>query len=127
MFAVGDKVIAEYKSGEYIGEIIELTPSNKLAVRIASVMKHPDQGDLHHPMQGDAQRFMQRRALAFGEIALIVPHNARPYEGHVPAYEASLKDSVDREKRRLEQLALWAKRSLVELEGLEKDYGFVRD
>jgi len=124
MFEVNDWVLAEYNTGEYIGQIIELTPSGKLAVRIAAILKHPDQGDLHHPMQGDARRFFQRKALAFGEIALIVPRSARPYDGQVPDYESSLQEAFDREKRRLEQIALWAQRSLAELDGLRKDYGF---
>lgn len=123
MAHVGDVVRAIYNSGEYIGEVVEITASNKTAVKIAAVIKHPDQGDLHHPMKGDARRFFQRKALAFGEIALVPFHDLRPYSGEIPDYQASLLNALNRETERLQQIELWAHRSLLELADLRKEYG----
>jgi len=124
MATVGDWVVAEYNSGVYVGEVVEITHSGKAAVRIEAVLKHPDQGDLHHPQKGDAKRFFQRRALAHTEIALVPQHYLQAHTGEVPDYEASLRTALEREERRLEQIELWAHRSLDELKGLRKDYGF---
>jgi kinase-associated protein B len=124
MVQVGDQVIASYNSGEYFGEVVELTPSNRFAVKILAVIKHPDQGDLHHPMKGDARRFFQRRALAYSEITLVDTSSLRPYNGDIPEYQASLLQALEREMKRVQQIELWAHRSLDELKGLAADYGF---
>jgi len=124
MVQVGDQVIAGYNSGEYYGEVVELTPSNRYAVKILAVIKHPDQGDLHHPMKGDARRFFQRRALAFNEITLVDASSLRSYSGEIPDYQSSLLNALNREMIRVQQIELWAHRSLDELKGLAADYGF---
>jgi len=124
MVQAGDQVIAVYNTGEYIGEVVEITPSNRYAVKVLAVIKHPDQGDLHHPMKGDAKRFFQRRAHAFGEITLVEASGLRPYRGEVPDYKASLLNALNREMNRVQQIELWAHRSLDELQGLASDYGF---
>lgn len=124
MVQVGDRVIAAYNSGEYYGEVVELTPSNRYAVKILAVIKHPDQGDLHHPMKGDARRFFQRRALAYSEITLVDTPSIRPYSGEIPDYQVSLFNALNKEMKRVQQIELWAHRSLDELKGLAADYGF---
>lgn len=124
MIQVGDQVVTTYNSGEYIGEVVEFTASGRSAVKVLSVLKHPEQGDLHHPMKGDARRFFQRRALAFGEITLIDIPNLRQFDGEVPDYQASLHNSLNRELKRVQLIELWAHRSKDELVGLYKDYGF---
>ncbi|MFC0214673.1 sporulation phosphorelay system protein KapB [Paenibacillus chartarius] len=119
---VGDTVIAEYKSGRYIGTIVELTNSRKAAVQIAAVVKHPEQGDLHHPMQADVPLFHQRKALAHREIALMPLNTVERYDGPVPEYDESLRESVDLHKQELDQLKRWAERALAEMEALEQEY-----
>lgn len=54
----GQIVTASYKTGEYIGEVIELMSTGKAAVRILAVVKHPAQGDLHNPMNRTCRSFM---------------------------------------------------------------------
>ena len=73
----GDLVKASYKSGEYIGEIVEMTRS-KAAVKVLAVLKHPAQGDLHHPYEVDGVMFMQRKALSYQEIALMPQYSCLP-------------------------------------------------
>ncbi|KIL40177.1 kinase [Gordoniibacillus kamchatkensis] len=121
-FKAGDIVVAEYKSGRYIGRIVELTSSRKAAVEIMAVARHPQQGDLHHPMQADVGLFHQRRALAHKEIALMLLTTIEPYRGSVPDYADSLRHAVQSHKQELNQLQRWAERALAEMEALEKDY-----
>lgn len=119
---VGDFVAAEYKSGRYIGRIVEMTNTRKAAVEIMAVAKHPEQGDLHNPMQADVALFHQRRALAHREIALMPLATIEPYRGPVPDYAESLQRAVQTHKRELDTLQRWAQRALTEMETLEKEY-----
>jgi kinase-associated protein B len=121
-YQVGDLVTAEYKTGRYIGRIVELTSTRKAAVQIAAVVKHPEQGDLHNPMQADVAFFHQRRALAHNEIALMPLPTIESYEGPVPDYRESLRRALQQDKRELDNLRRWAERALAELEQLEKEY-----
>jgi kinase-associated protein B len=121
-FQVGDLVVAEYKSGRYIGRIVELTNARKAAVEIAAVVQHPEQGDLHHPMQADVAMFHQRRALAQREIALMPLPAIEQYDGPVPEYEQSLRQAVARQKQELDQLRRWSERAISELAALEREY-----
>ncbi|WP_159883570.1 kinase-associated lipoprotein B [Paenibacillus puerhi] len=118
----GDIVKASYKTGEYIGEVVELMESGKLAVRILAVSGHPTQGDLHNPMDPDVPFFHERRALAYQEIALMPPQTVRPYHGAVPEYKASLLQALDQEHARLDRMRRWAQRCQDELEKLKRDY-----
>ncbi|MCS7461111.1 kinase-associated lipoprotein B [Paenibacillus doosanensis] len=120
--AIGSLVTAEYKTGEYIGEIVEMSSASKAAVKILAVLKHPTQGDLHNPMNPDVAFFHQRRALAFGEIALMPLYTIKPYRGEVPDYAGSLKKSLDLELHMLRQTVKWAERSIQELEQLKSEY-----
>ncbi|MGG1520232.1 sporulation phosphorelay system protein KapB [Paenibacillus oryzisoli] len=125
---IGDLVTAEYKTGMYYGEVVELTNSMKAAVKILAVNIHPTQGDLHNPMDPGVPFFHQRRALAHQEIALMPLSTIRPYAGAVPDYKASLHSALQDQMAKLAELekkpeyAAWAKRSLQELEQLHQDY-----
>lgn len=119
---VGSIVSAEYKTGEYIGEVVELSSSSKAAVKILAVSKHPTQGDLHNPMNPNVAFFHQRRALAFQEIALMPLYTVKPYNGSVPEYKASLEKALLSEIHGLQQTIQWAQRCVQELEQLKKDY-----
>lgn len=120
--AVGDLVRASYKTGEYIGEIVELSGSPKAAVKILAVVNHPTQGDLHNPNDASVAFFHQRRALAYQEIALMPLSTIVAYSGAVPSYPDSLKRAVEAQIHELTNLEQWAKRSLQELEQLHKEY-----
>jgi kinase-associated protein B len=120
-FNPGDRVIAAYKSGEYIGEIVELRPS-KAAVQVLAVLKHPDQGDLHHPMEADVSMFHQRRALSHREVALVPMNSLRRYDGPIPEYRESLLTAIERDIQTLEKTKKWIERSLRELDALYSDY-----
>jgi kinase-associated protein B len=121
-FQGGDIVSAEYKSGRYVGRIVEITNTRKVAVQILAVLKHPVQGDLHQPMQADVPFFHQRRALAHNEIALMPLQTIERYDAPVPDYKESLRSAVLHDKRELDNLRRWAERALTELEQLEKEY-----
>lgn len=120
---VGDLVIAFYKSGEYVGELVQLgTPKSK--VRVLAVRKHPKQGDLHHPNRADVGYFDQRRALAYREVANVFTSQLKPYpEAEAPDYQASLKEALLREMEDMRQLNNdYGRRSLEELTKLAADY-----
>jgi kinase-associated protein B len=121
-FSVGDKVAAVYKTGRYIGEIVELTGTSKAAVKILAVIEHPTQGDLHHPMEANVSMFHQRRALAFQEIALMPIATIAPFEGSIPEYKQSLKRALDTEIQKLTELETWSRRSLEQLTQLQNEY-----
>ena len=119
----GTLVTASYKSGEYIGEIVELYPPRVAVVKILAVQKHPAQGDLHHPFATDVPLFHQRRALSYQEKASAPLASIRLYIGEVPAYKESLLASLDEEIEALKNdTSEWAKRSLTELHALRNEY-----
>src|SRR3982751_6033113 len=93
-FQIGDRVTAEYKTGAYFGEVVEVSSSMKAAVRILAVKEHPTQGDLHNPMDPSVAFFHQRRALSYQEIALMPISTIRPYAGQIPDYQDSLKRAL---------------------------------
>ena len=53
--AIGDLVIAHYKTGKYVGEITNIRSNGYIVVKILAVLKHPMQGDLHHPKQTEGR------------------------------------------------------------------------
>ncbi|WP_035350636.1 kinase-associated lipoprotein B [Fictibacillus gelatini] len=119
---IGQYVTAMYKTGKYIGEIVQIR-ENKALINILAVLKHPMQGDLHHPKQADVPFFQQRKALAFTEKTWAPIHTVKPYSGEVPDYTSSLKAALETELKKLsEENSEWAKRSIHELEQLKKDY-----
>ncbi|MCU6797963.1 MULTISPECIES: sporulation phosphorelay system protein KapB [Paenibacillus] len=121
-FEIGTIVTAAYKTGEYVGEIVEISSSGKAAVKIKAVIKHPTQGDLHNPMDPNVPFFHQRRALSDGEIALMPMYTVKPFNGTVQEYRISLERALYTEIRKLEEQAQWVARSLQELGQLKKDY-----
>jgi kinase-associated protein B len=120
-FQIGDKVSASYKTGEYVGEIVEIS-SVKAAVKVLAVLKHPTQGDLHNPAEAKVPFFHQRRALAQNEIALMPLHTITPYNHSVPDYQSSLQQALHNDMEELRQIIDFAQRSLIELVSLQKDY-----
>jgi kinase-associated protein B len=121
MYQVGDHVIAAYKTGEYIGEIVDLS-GKKAAVKVLAVVKHPTQGDLHNPLQANVAFFHQRRALAHQEIALMPFDSIAGYRQPIPEYKESLRKALEQDKMALRNEVLFAQKCLQELESLEKDY-----
>ncbi|WP_202079821.1 kinase-associated lipoprotein B [Caldalkalibacillus salinus] len=121
-FEVGTVVQAVYKTGVYVGEIIEVR-SSKAVVKILAVLKHPTQGDLHQPYQANVDMFHQRKALAYQEKALVPHPHLRTFSGDTPAYEASLAKAVDEEIEALQQRDdQWAQQCVHQLEALKKEY-----
>lgn len=115
-------VKATYKTGQYIGKVTAILPSH-YTVRIASVLKHPTQGDLHNMKQVDVPLFHQRRALAYREQANVPSTAVKPYDGKVLDYQSSLRTALNKEKDKLStEDTAWAKASLELLEDLEKSY-----
>ncbi|WP_309118443.1 sporulation phosphorelay system protein KapB [Paenibacillus sp.] len=120
---VGDLVVARYKSGEYVGELIQLDRP-KAKVRTLAVRKHPTQGDLHHPEQADVAFFHERRALSYREVANVFASELAPYDGaEAPDYQASLAEALDAEIATMERRGdAFGRRALLELEKLKRDY-----
>lgn len=119
----GTIVTASYKSGEYIGELVDLYPPRVAVVKILAVSKHPEQGDLHHPGQIDVPLFHQRRALSYEEKASVPLSTVRPYEGDIPKYEASLRKALEEAiVERKNDSSEWGQRALAELETLRSEY-----
>ncbi|NRF93947.1 kinase [Paenibacillus frigoriresistens] len=126
-FQIGDRVTAEYKTGVYFGEVVEVSSSMKAAVRILAVKEHPTQGDLHNPMDPSVAFFHQRRALSYQEIALMPISTTRPYAGQIPEYQDSLKRALMAQISKLSEMETWARRSLQELDQLQKEYFPTKD
>ncbi|WP_415926409.1 kinase-associated lipoprotein B [Neobacillus sp. SCS-31] len=121
-FQKGDIVTAIYKTGKYIAEYAEERP-NGILVRILAVLKHPMQGDLHHPKDAEVGFFHERKALSYREGAMIPKQMVKKYDGAVPDYKDSLKESLEKMKEELQKdTGAWAEMSLRNLEILEKEY-----
>lgn len=122
---VGSLVAIRYKSGEYIGEVMEAGGGSPRAlVKVLAVLKHPEQGDLHHPQNPDVSMFHERRALSYTEKTNIPYGDLAPYKGEVPAYPDSLKEALANEMAALDRLKRWAERGLGQLEQLQREYKF---
>ena len=120
---IGDYVFAKYKSGIYVGELLQFEQP-KAKVRMLAVHKHPTQGDLHHPMQLDVEMFHQRRALSYREVANVHVNDISPYlETKIPDYEQSLRTALQLEIETMEQLGTpFAHKCLELLEQLKTEY-----
>ncbi|CAG7645422.1 Kinase-associated lipoprotein B [Paenibacillus solanacearum] len=121
-FTAGSLVRASYKTGEYIGEVVEQSSPAKAAVKILAVVKHPKQGNLHHPDNPDVAFFHQRRALSYQEIALMPIETIRPYQGSVPDYHQSLQQALEADMEEMRRTIRFAEKCLAELEQLKKEY-----
>jgi kinase-associated protein B len=117
----GMLVAMDYKTGKYIGEVVEVNPP-RAVVKVLAVLKHPDQGDLHNPYNPDVPMFHERRALAYTEKALAPIRDLEPYAGDVPDYRESLSLSLQAELDALDRLKRWAERGIAQLEGLRREY-----
>lgn len=121
-FQIGDDVKVFYKTGAYTGVITDIKPAHYL-VKVQSVDKHPDQGDLHNPKRVDVPLFHERRALAFREQVNIPFQMVKKFDSSHPDYEESLRTAVEKLKTHLkEDDSLWAKKSLENLSTLAEEY-----
>lgn len=124
MLHEGEIVRCFYKTGVYVGEIVELREADKPAVvKILSVLKHPLQGDLHHPKQTEVPLFHERPALSLYEKANIPQSQIKKYENEVPSYSDSLKEAVSRYEDELtKDSSSYAKASLEALKSVKETY-----
>ncbi|WP_224723814.1 kinase-associated lipoprotein B [Paenibacillus vietnamensis] len=118
---VGDLVKAEVRSGQYIGEVMELGGPRAL-VKVLAVMKHPEQGDLHNPYNPDVPMFHERRALSYTEKTTVPLRDIVRYEGSVPDYVESLRAAAAAEIAALDRLQRWAAKGLEQMLQLQKEY-----
>lgn len=118
---IGDHVKAEVRSGQYVGELIEINGPRAL-VKVLAVMKHPEQGDLHNPYNPDVPMFHERRALSYTEKTTVLLRDVLPYAGSVPEYGASLKAAAEAEVAALDRLHRWAAKALEQMQQLQKEY-----
>ncbi len=120
-------VKAKYKTGIYIGELIEVQEDqNRALFKVLAVVTHPKQGDLHNPKQVDVAYFHQRKALAYLEKAWVPYTTVKPFEEEeAPDYNVSLREAW---RTAYESIAQddseWAKKSLHLLDDLRQDYSF---
>lgn len=99
---IGQRVSANYKSGKYIGEVVEDRGKNYL-VKVLAVKKHPIQGDLHNPGETENVFFHQRKALSYQEKMNVPKSAVQPYEGELPDYKDSLRETLKELERELEK------------------------
>ncbi|WP_010095002.1 sporulation phosphorelay system protein KapB [Ornithinibacillus scapharcae] len=92
--SIGDLVQAPYKSGIYVGEIIE-EKQDKYLLKINAVLKHPMQGDLHHPKQVENVVFHERKALSQFEKVYVLKGVITPFKESNIDYGISLKEAVE--------------------------------
>ncbi|WP_339214165.1 sporulation phosphorelay system protein KapB [Ornithinibacillus sp. FSL M8-0202] len=101
-FSLGDMVQIPYKSGIYIGEIIE-DRNEKFLVKTLAVVKHPMQGDLHHPKQVENVLFHERKALSQFEKVNVLKDVVTRYAGPDLDYGESLKNAVVQYREKLKR------------------------
>jgi kinase-associated protein B len=118
---IGTLVRAVYKSGEYVGEIVDVNPP-KATVKVLAVLKHPTQGDLHNPYEADVPLFHQRKALGYSEKANMFLTSISPYGKPIPGYRESLEIALNAEMDYLEKTIKWASLSLEQLDSLKREY-----
>jgi len=119
---VGTLVAVRYKTGEYVGEVLEAGNGPRALVKVLAVLKHPEQGDLHNPQNPDVPLFHERRALSYTEKTNIPYGDIAPYKGEAPSYPESLKAALESEIAALDRLKRWAERGLGQLEQLRHEY-----
>ncbi|NIK70319.1 MULTISPECIES: kinase-associated lipoprotein B [unclassified Paenibacillus] len=112
---------ADVRSGQYIGEIVEVN-GPRAVFKVLAVSKHPEQGDLHHPYNPDVAMFHERRALSYTEKTNVLLRDLKPFEGEVPDYSASLQEAVAAQIAALDRLMRWSARGLEILKELRKEY-----
>jgi kinase-associated protein B len=120
-FNIGDYVRVEIRSGQYIGELVELNKPRAL-VKVLAVLKHPEQGDLHNPYNPDVAMFHERRALSYTEKTNVLLRDIKAYTGTVPDYKDSLITAVEAEIAGLDRLHRWTAKALEQMQQLKKEY-----
>jgi kinase-associated protein B len=121
-FKNGEIVKFSYKTGMYVGIVIEKNESKTL-VEVRAVLRHPKQGDLHSPMQVEVPLFHQRRALAYKEKVRIPNTILRMYDNEPPDYLESLRLAFNTTVQELSDSSNeWSNHSLANMKELEKDY-----
>jgi kinase-associated protein B len=118
---IGDLVRAEVRSGQYIGELLELNGPRGL-VKVLAVVKHPEQGDLHNPYNPDVPMFHERRALSYTEKTTVLLRDLVRYTGRVPDYSESLRAAAEAEIAALDRLQRWSAKGLEQMLQLQKEY-----
>lgn len=119
---IADIVKLTYKTGDYVGEIID-RDDRRLLVKVLAVLQHPTQGDLHNPYDPDAAMFHERRALSYTEKVWVPAQTVQPYTGAIPEYRESLQTALGIEMERIDRLKRWSERCMEQLTTLRKDYG----
>lgn len=99
--SIGDKVKAHYRSGTYIGKVIE-DRGEQFLIEVYAVLKHPLQGDLHNMNQTEDVFFHERKALAHHEKMNVKKPAVHPYPSPVPDYKESLKQAIETYKDKLQ-------------------------
>ncbi|MDF9411800.1 kinase [Brevibacillus laterosporus] len=120
---LGDIVTVRHRTGEYISEIIELTPSKAL-VKTLAVLTHPTQGDLHNLYETNVPLFHQRKAMAFLEKVYVPTAVLQPYSGEgVPSYPDSLQQALQKLEEQLRERGdEYANLALHQLTQLREEY-----
>lgn len=119
---IGDIVQTSYKSGAYIGKVLE-DRGNFYLVEVLAVQRHPRQGDLHHPGKVENIAFFERKALAFREKTNARKRTTQPYHGEIPKYNESLKLAVEQLKTKLTATeSLYNQKSLEKIYDLEQHF-----
>ncbi|ERN54262.1 kinase-associated lipoprotein B [Alkalihalophilus marmarensis] len=118
-------VQAKYKTGVYIGEVVEMRESEQRGlIKVLAVLKHPTQGDLHNPKQTEGVFFHQRKALAEFEKTWVPLATIKPYEGDVPSYSDSLRSALEEKIDELmHKQSEFSNQSLKHLQELKDEYG----
>ncbi|WP_077624983.1 kinase-associated lipoprotein B [Sediminibacillus massiliensis] len=119
----GELVKAHYKSGTYIGEVVE-DRGDKYLVKVLAVAKHPLQGDLHNYGQTENVFFHQRKALSYQEKMNVSKPAVHPYqETQAPDYKESLRESLESLKQKLEkEESSFNEKAKQNISDLEKQY-----
>lgn len=99
---IGEIVRAHYRSGTYIGKVIE-DRGDRFLIEVLAVYKHPLQGDLHNMNATKNVFFHERKALAFHEKMNVKKPAVHPYDGEIPEYKDSLKQALEIYKNKLEE------------------------
>ncbi|SFL72204.1 sporulation phosphorelay system protein KapB [Salibacterium qingdaonense] len=118
---------ASYKTGVYAGEKID-EKNDKTLMKVAAVLKHPMQGDLHQPRQVDVPLFHERKALAEHEKVWVPTPNVKAFDEEIPPYrESLLKAVVDLENDLTRRNDDYSVKSLETLKELKRDYRIEED
>ncbi|MRH44764.1 kinase [Aquibacillus halophilus] len=119
---IGEIVKAHYKSGTYVGEVIEERGKDYL-IKVLAVVKHPLQGDLHNFGKTEDIFFHQRKALSYNEKMNVSRSAVHEFNEEVPDYQLSLKQSVEVLKEKLnDKESDFNQAAMKKLEDLEQHY-----